>query len=83
MLLGPFSPDDAEADRDLRKGLRDGTPETLKAFVLLAVVVQAGLFVGSLGLMLVAFRGQRVFGGALILTGLLTLALAVVLYRRR
>lgn len=85
MFSGPFPPDDddAEADRALRDGLGNASPETLKAFVVLAVVVQAGLFAASLGVLLVWFRGQRVLGGALAVGGLLALAFAVVSYRRR
>lgn len=83
MFLGPLPPDDDAADRDLREGLRDVSPETLRTFVLLAVLVQAGLFVGSLGVMLVAFRGQWALGGALLVGGLLVLALSVALYRKR
>jgi len=82
----PFPPDDdddAAAYRNLREGLEEISPETLKAFVLLAVVVQAGLFAASLGVMLVWFRGQRVLGGVLAVSGLLALAFTVVVYRRR
>ncbi|PSP57127.1 hypothetical protein BRC82_00820 [Halobacteriales archaeon QS_1_67_19] len=75
--------EDAEADRDLRRGLRGASPETLRAFVLLAVVVQAGLFAASLGAMLAAFRGRRLLGGGLVVAGLGALAVAGALYRRR
>lgn len=83
MFSGPLPSDDAEADRDLREGLRDASPETLKAFALLAVLIQAGLFAGSLGVMLVAFRNQWVVGGVLVVGGLLGLGFAVVRYRKR
>ena len=79
MLPGP--PEDADAERDLQEGLRDISPETLKTFVLLAVLIQAGLFAGSLGVMLFAFRGQRLLGGVLAVVGLLVLGVSVVLYR--
>ncbi|WP_435180639.1 DUF7322 domain-containing protein [Halorussus sp. AFM4] len=82
MFLDPLSPDDEEADRDLRRGLRDAAPETLRAFVVLAVTVQVGLFAAALGVMLAAFRGQRALGGALAAGGLAVLGLSVVLYRR-
>ncbi|WP_137286588.1 DUF7322 domain-containing protein [Halorussus salinisoli] len=82
MFLDPSSPDDEEADRDLRKGLRGAAPETLRAFVLLAVSVQAGLFAGALGVMLLAFRGQQTLGGALIVGGLVVLGVSVVAYRK-
>lgn len=83
MKPGPFPPDDDEADRDLRQAFRDASPGTLQAFVLLAVLIQAGLFVGSLGVMLVAFRGQWVLGGTLVVLGLLGVGLAAVRYRTR
>jgi hypothetical protein len=76
-------PDDAEADRDLKRGLRGISPATLRTFVVLAVLVQAGLFAGSLGVLLVAFRGQRLVGGALAVVGVSSLAVSAVLYRRR
>ncbi len=82
VFLDPLSPDDEEADRDLRRGLRDAAPETLRAFVVLAVTVQVGLFAAALGVMLAAFRGQRALGGALAAGGLAVLGLSVVLYRR-
>ena len=80
MLPGPS--EDADAERDLREGLRNISPETLRQFVLLAVLIQAGLFVGSLGVMLFAFRGQRLLGGVLAVAGFLVLGISVVLYRK-
>jgi hypothetical protein len=82
VFLDPPSPDDEEADRNLRQGLSDGAPETLRAFVVLAVTLQVGLFAAALGVMLVAFRGQRRLGGALAVAGLAVLGLSAVLYRR-
>jgi hypothetical protein len=76
-------PDDPEADRDLKRGLRGISPETLRTFVLLAVLVQAGLFAGSLGVLLVAFRGQRLVGGALAVGGISSLVVSAAIYRRR
>lgn len=81
MLPGP--PEDTDDRRDLRRAFREVSPETLRMFVLLAVLIQAGLFTGSLGVMLFAFRGQRVLGGVLAVAGLLVLGVSVVLYRRR
>jgi len=46
------------------------------------VLVHAGLFATSLGLMLVGFRGQWLVGGTLAVGGLLALSGAVVQYRR-
>lgn len=85
-VLGTVFPgpeEDEEADRQLREGLGNISPETLRQFVVLAVLVQAGLFAASLGVMLVAFRGQRRLGGALAILGVVALAIAVALYRRR
>ncbi|PSO98404.1 MAG: hypothetical protein BRC53_05560 [Cyanobacteria bacterium SW_6_48_11] len=76
-------PEDPEADRNLETGLREASPETLRAFVFLAVVLQAGLFAASLGVLRVAFRGQRLVGGALIVGGVFALGLSAVVYRRR
>jgi small-conductance mechanosensitive channel len=85
MAPGLLPPDDADdaTGRDLREGLRNADPETLRAFVVLAVVVQAGLFAASLGVMLVWFRGQRLLGTALALGGLLALGASFALYRKR
>lgn len=82
-LLVLPGPDDPEADRDLKQGLQGISPETLRTFVVLAVLVQAGLFAGSLGVLLVAFRGQRLVGGALAVGGVSSLAISVAIYRRR
>lgn len=79
----PGPAEDERADRDLREGLRNVSPETLRAFVLAAVAVQAGLFAVSLGLMLVWFRGQRAVGGGLVVGGLVALAVGAALYRRQ
>lgn len=83
MFSGPLPSDDPEAERDLRQGLADASPETLNAFLFLAILIQAGLFVGSLGVMLFVFRDQRLLGSSLAVAGLLALAVAVVLYRKR
>ncbi|MFC4549270.1 MULTISPECIES: DUF7322 domain-containing protein [Halorussus] len=84
MRFDPFDEDDDEAaDRDLRRSIGKISPVTLREFVLLAVLIQVGLFAASLGLMLAAFRGQDVFGGALVGIGALALALAAAVYLRR
>ncbi|NEU58450.1 hypothetical protein [Halorussus sp. MSC15.2] len=44
MFFGPESAEDEQADRDLRKGLSEGSAETLRAFALLAVLIQAAVF---------------------------------------
>ncbi|TYL39390.1 hypothetical protein CV102_06835 [Natronococcus pandeyae] len=55
---------------------------TLVAFIVVAVLVHAGLFGASLGVMLIGFRAQWIFGGALTVGGVLALVLGVVAYRR-
>ena len=79
----PEPSEDEEANRDLREGLANVSPETLRRFVVLAVLVQAGLFAASLGVMLVWFRCQRAVGGALLVGGLAALAVSFAAYRRR
>jgi len=76
-------PDDPEADRDLKRGLRSISPGTLRTFIVLAVLVQVGVFAASLGVLLVAFRGQRLVGGALAVGGVLSLVVSAEIYRRR
>ena len=80
MFPGPA--EDEQANRNLEEGLRKASPETLRAFVFLAVAIQVGLFAASLGVLLVGFREQRLLGGALAVGGLLALALSVAGYRR-
>jgi uncharacterized protein (TIGR04206 family) len=82
MFFGPESGEDEQADRDLRRGLSEGSPETLKAFALLAVLLQVAVLTVALGAMLVGFRGQRLVGGALMVGGLLGLGVAAAVYRR-
>lgn len=83
MVDSPFpGDDDRGADENLGRALRSISPATLRAFVLLAILIQAGLFAGSLGLMLGTFRGQWALGGALAGGGLLAFALAALVYRR-
>ncbi len=82
MFFDPEFAEDEEADRDLRRGLSEGSPEVLKAFALLAVLIQAALLAVSLGAMLVVFRGQRLVGGALVVGGLAGFGVAAVVYRR-
>ncbi|WP_276299412.1 DUF7322 domain-containing protein [Halorussus lipolyticus] len=82
MFFGPPSREDEEADRNIRRALGEGSAETLKAFALLAVLLQAAVLGVALGTMLVAFRGQRLVGGSLILAGLLGLGVAGAVYRQ-
>jgi hypothetical protein len=86
VFSGPFPPDDEEdaaAQRKLRDGLGEISPDVLRTFVVLALVVQAGLFAASLGLMLLWFRGQRLLGGGLAVAGVLALGASAVIYRQR
>ena len=82
MFLGPPSEEDEQSDRQFRKGLDGSSPETLKTFALLAVLLQAALLSFSLGAMLVGFRGQRLVGGSLVVGGLLGFGVSAVVYRR-
>ncbi|WP_128476756.1 DUF7322 domain-containing protein [Halorussus pelagicus] len=82
MFLGPPSPEDEQSDREFRKGLDGSSPETLKTFALLAVLLQAALLSFSLGAMLLGFRGQLLVGGALTVGGLVGFGVAAVIYRR-
>ena len=79
----PEPSEDDEADRNLREGLADISPETLRRFVLVAVLVQVGLFAASLGVMLAWFRGQRAVGGALVVGGAVALVVSLAVYRRQ
>lgn len=81
--MDPFSPfEDEEPDREFQETLRSISPETVLDFVLAVLLAHVGLFAGSLGLMLIWFRGQWEVGGALLAGGLLGLALTVAVYRR-
>ena len=81
--MNPFSLDDeSDGDADLKEVFTGTPPATLRAFLLVSVLVQAGLFAGSLGVMLVVFRHQWVLGTLLAGVGLTALALAVLRYRR-
>jgi small-conductance mechanosensitive channel len=82
MFFGPPSPEDEEADRNLSRALREGRTETLRAFAVLAVLLQAAVLAVALGAMLVWFRGQRLVGGVLVVAGLLGFGVAIAVYRR-
>jgi len=83
VFLDPFPEEDEAEARELGDAVESIAPETLRAFVTVAVLVHVGLFAASLGAMLAAFRGQTALGGAVAAGGLLALALAVRAYRRR
>lgn len=55
--------------------------ELFRAFWGLVAVFNVGLFATSLGVLLVAFRGEWVFGGAVLTTGLASLAYGLHRYR--
>lgn len=83
--MDPFSRDESDGNDgspDLQKVFAETPPEALRAFLFVSVLVQVGLFAGSLGLMLVAFRRQWSLGTGLVGIGLSALVLAVVVYRR-
>ena len=89
-LEDPFESDPLEdptggrdsGDDDLEETFSEISRSTLLAFVVVAVLVHAGLFGASLGVMLIGFRSQWVGGGALAIGGGLALVVAVVVYRR-
>ncbi|ELY51226.1 DUF7322 domain-containing protein [Natronorubrum bangense] len=78
----PFGGGDGNSGDDLEEAFSEGSRSTLLAFIIVAVLVHAGLFSASLGVMLIGFRGQWVVGSALAIGGVLALGLAVVGYRR-
>ena len=83
VAVDPFSLDDeSDGGADLQEVFTETSPATLRAFLLVSVLVQIGLFAGSLGVMLVVFRRQWTLGTALVGAGLTALALAVLRYRR-
>lgn len=82
MIFDPFPFDEDESADDLEASLEAISPSTLVAFIAVAGLVQFGLLVGSIGIMLVTFRGQWTIGGVLIGSGVGALLLAYVSYRR-
>lgn len=84
MFFDPFSPEDDGSDfgPEFQKSVEKMPAGTFWAFVLAALLGHAGLFAGSLGLLLIAFRSQWVLGGGLLAGGLLALVLTVLIYRR-
>ena len=80
--VNPFSLDDASDGSGMQEVLTRTSPATLRTFVFVSVLIQVGLVAGSLGLMLVAFRGQWSLGVALAGVGLTAFVLAALLYRR-
>ena len=74
--------DESGGDEDLERTFSEISRSTLLAFVVVAVLVHAGLFGASLGVMLIGFRSQWVGGSALAISGGLALVVAVVVYRR-
>ena len=81
--MNPFSWDDeGDESGDVQEVLTRTPPGTLRAFVLVSLLVQIGLFAGSLGLLLAVFRGQWTLGAALAGGGVTALVLAVFVYRR-
>ncbi|WP_158057392.1 DUF7322 domain-containing protein [Halorussus halophilus] len=84
MFFDPFEEEHGgERDPQLQQSIQSISTETLQQFILLAVLVQVGLFAISIGLLLVGFRGELVLGGALACVGVVALVVAVVVYRRR
>lgn len=82
--LGPGGDPGATDAEDAGQG--DDRPEvdreTFRAFWGAVVVVNVGLFLVSVGPMLVYFRGQTALGGGMALAGLGAFVHAYVIYRR-
>jgi len=80
----PESDGEPDPESDLAPDIPDESdvPEGLfRAFWSLVATINLGLFAASLGLMLVAFRGQLREGGAVFLLGAAALAYAGYRYR--
>jgi len=78
----PFDDDAPEEEYDLEGSLSTLSRGTVLAVLGVGICLQLGLFFGSVGIMLIGFRGQWSVGGPLAAGGALALVLAVVIYRR-
>jgi len=67
----------AEPSTELGDSMQRADAATFWAFLVAAVLAQAGLFAASLGLMFAGFRGQWALGGLLFAGGSVALGLAV------
>lgn len=92
MLLdepGPNEPDEDELTRDLGPDIpstqsyadRDAPPELKRAFWTTVLLFNVALLAVSLGLMLVGFQQRFLFGGGLVLVGLVAFVRGWLRYR--
>lgn len=77
-----------DPEEDLEFGIdipdeSDADPELFREFWSLVATINLGLFAASLGLMLVAFRGQWTTGGGVFILGAISLVYAWWKYRNR
>lgn len=77
----PAATDDGESARP-GAATADVDRETFRAFWGAVVVVNVGLFLVSVGPMLMYFRGQIALGGGMVLVGIGAFAHAYLIYRR-
>jgi hypothetical protein len=80
--IGPDGPEIPEAP-DLSESDASVSPDLLRAFWRLVAIFNLALFATSLGLMLMAFRGELVRGGGVFLLGAVTFVYGYVLYQRK
>ncbi|WP_293031382.1 hypothetical protein [Natronococcus sp.] len=80
--LSPFEGDSSDdGSEELQEAFGEMSRETLLAFVGALFFAHVGLLAASVGLLLVAFRGQWVLGGAIVVGGIVALALTGWIYR--
>jgi hypothetical protein len=80
--IGPDGPEIPEAP-DFSESAANVSPDLLRAFWKLVAIFNLALFATSLGLMLIAFRGELVRGGGVFLLGAVTFVYGYVLYQRK
>ena len=80
--LSPFEGDSSgDGSEELQEAFGEMSRETLLAFVGALFFAHVGLLAASVGLLLVAFRGQWMLGGAIAVVGIAALALTGWIYR--
>lgn len=74
--------EDAEVGEEVRVAIMEIPRETLWAFMTAVVSAHVGVFLVSLGGLLIWFRGQHAVGLTLVTGGVLALVLTGVVYHR-
>ncbi|AGB35989.1 DUF7322 domain-containing protein [Natronococcus occultus] len=78
----PFETDsDDDESEELQEAFSDMSSETLLAFVSALLFAHVGLLATGVGLLLVIFTGQWLFGGAVAVGGIVALTLTGWIYR--